>query len=101
MAAARIEAVKRLGRRQRHEAFSHACRPGEDQTGRNRVALDGTRQQRDKLPMTDDVSKRHIRPTRRIVSLLSGFVVVVRAVLAAENPPPEPTLLLGRVTLRR
>ena len=35
-----IEAVKRLGSRDRDEAFADAGRPREDQTGRNGVALD-------------------------------------------------------------
>src|SRR5438552_7060547 len=97
-----MKAIQRLGGREGHEMLADACGPRKNQAWRDRCALNGARQQRDEFPMTDDVSKRHNRPTRRIVSLLSSFLGVVRLVLApAKNARPEAAFLLRRLVRGR
>src|SRR5438874_12861089 len=100
-----MKAIQRLGGREGDEILADACRPSKNQAWRDRCALNGARQQRDEFPMTDDISKRHNRPTRRIVSLLSGFLVVVGLVSrATENTRPQPPFLfrrIGRLGIRR
>jgi hypothetical protein len=58
-------AVQRLGERGRDEPLPDTRGSAENQARRQRVAYDGSSEQRDDSAMTDDVPKRH---SRRIVS---------------------------------
>src|SRR5207237_3222712 len=103
----RRQAVEGLRRRDRGEPLPHPGRSGKDQARRKRSARDRLGKERNQPPVTDDISKGHLRRSRILTCygapaalstspvVFLGRVPRVFVVFAdAEQPRPESAFFL-------